>query len=268
MLSKSKSDDRSEPNQFMESGLVNLRQSMRQQIESIASQCQVQMQDSLDQIWAAAESDRASLAQRMVSDYLAIDGTGNLPSYHPLHWFKAQLEFRQQGLLDFNNYEAAQVGAQEILNQLQPEIMAVLAVQQAEIAEEFDRQIQDIRKSLATNIQPQLSDQKVIITEYINSYVTLPRLQLREVDKFGFFWQGKRVSLSTMIVSTTKTISPWYLLGLQEKQRPSYQISLSQFQPLVQESLERSFQDIKTQIESYINTELHQQIQSLLVSVS
>jgi hypothetical protein len=52
-------------------------------------------------------------------------------------------------------------------------------------------------------------------------------------------------------------------MGLQEKQQACYRVSLQQLQPIVRESLDRSFQDIKTQITNYIHTDLYQQIQKL-----
>ncbi len=263
----SKSDDRSEPSLCTESILVNVEQIMNQRIAQIASDSQIKMQASLAQIWTVAEHDQASLAQRMVSDYLLVESTKGLPNYHPLHWLQAQLEFRLRGVLNFSDYETARLSTQAMLHQLQAEIATAIAIQQIEIAAEFDRQIQDIRQSLATVMQPQLSDRKIIIKEYINSYLPLARLQLGEVDKFGFFLDGKRVSPSTIVVSTTQTVRPWYLLGLQEKQQPCYRVSLQQLQPLITESLARSFQDITIQIKSYINTELHQQIQNLVASV-
>jgi hypothetical protein len=266
MPSMSKSDDHSQPSLFMESVLVNLERMINQRIAQIASYCQIKMQASLEQIWTAAEQDRASLAQRMVSDYLLVESTNGLPNYHPLHWFQSQLEFRRRGVLDFSDYETAQASTQAILNQLQAEIATVIATQQMEIAEEFDRQIQDIRQSLATVMQPQLSDQRIIVKEYINSYLPLARLQLREVDKFGFFLDGKRVSPSTIVISTTQTVRPWYLLGFQEKQQPCYRVSLQQLQPLITASLARSFQDMHTQIKSYIDTELQQQLHRLVAS--
>jgi hypothetical protein len=269
MLSMSESDPHSAPNLFKDSDLGNLKLIMNQYIDRLAQQCQHEMLVSLNQIWVTAEKEQASLAQRMVSDHLARvdEGTSKLPNYHPLHWFKAQLEFRLDGVLEFRNPEVARHETQEILNQLQAEVSLVIASQQTAIAEEFDRQIQTIRKSLATNIQPQLQEKRVMIAEYVNSYIPIARLQLREVEKFGFFLNGQRVSPHGMVLSTSITVSPWYLLGLQKQQQSVYQISLQQLKTLLQASLERTFYDIQSQVNSYIETDLHSQIYRLLASV-
>ncbi len=265
----SESDHHSTPGFFKESDPENLQLLMNQYIEQIAQQCQQQMQTNLEQIWIATEKEQASLAQRMVSDHLAMvdEGTSKLPAYHPLHWLQSQLEFRLCGILEFRNQKIAQDQAQEILDQLQSEVALAIASQQTAIAEKFDRQIQNIRKSLATNIQPQLQEKKVMITEYVNSYIPVARIQLREVDKFGFFLHGQRISPSNIVITTTIIVSPWYLMGLQKQQQSIYQISLQQLKLLIQESLARTFHDIQTQIASYIETDLHPQIQSLLASV-
>lgn len=265
----SESDHHSAPDLCRKSDLGNLKLIMNQSIEQISQQCQLKMQERLEQIWLVAEKERASLAQRMVSDHLAMvdEGINSLPNYHPLHWFQSQLEFKLCGVLEFSNAQTAQNIAQDILNQLQSEILLSIDSQQQEIAKEFDRQIQSIRKSLATTIQPQLQNQRVIIAEYVNSYISLAKLQLREVDKFGFFWNGQRVSSSNIVISGTTTVSPWYLLGLQKKQQPVHRVMLQQLKSLVKESLERTFRDVQAQIASYIETDLHQQIQDLVSSV-
>jgi vacuolar-type H+-ATPase subunit E/Vma4 len=267
MPSTSKSDRHSGQDLFIEIGWANLEPMMKQQIDRVASQCQTEIQASLQQIWTTAEKEQASLAQRIVSDHLVTEGTSGLPNYHPLHWFQNQLEFKLRGLLEFNDYETAQRQIQDLLNQLQQEIVVAIATQQKQVAEEFDEQIQNLRNALTTIIQPQLQNKRIIITEYINSYIPLAKLQLREVDKFGFFLDSKRVSPANIVVSTTKKVSPWYFMGLQEKQQPCYCLSLQQLQPIVRESLDRSFQDIQTQIDTYLNINLHRQIESLMVSL-
>jgi hypothetical protein len=264
MSSTSKADLTADHHLFREIGWENLEPLMNQRIEQLASQCQITMQASLAGLWAAAEKERASLAQRMVSDYLSGQNTNGLPNYHPLHWFQSQLEFQLRGVIEFNDNDSALRSTQDILDQLQQEISPAIATQQTEIAEEFDRQIQTIRHALAMAMQTQIQERRVIVAEYINSYVTLAKLQLREVDKFGFFLDGKRVSPANIVVPTTKIVSPWYLMGLQEKQQAGYRVSLQQLQPIIRESLDRSFQDIKTQITSYIHTDLYQQIQKLV----
>ncbi len=258
-----------EPDLLPESDLGDLKLIMSQSIDRLAQQCQNQLQASLEQIWIAAEKERASWAQRIVSDHLTIvgEGTKGLPSYHPLHWFQAQLEFQLRGILEFSNQQNAQRSTQEILDRLQTEILTAIGTHQAAISEEFDRQIQNIRKSLATELQPQLPDQKVIITEYVNSYITLPQLQLRAVDKFGFFRDGQRVNVQNILAATTTTVSPWYLRGLQKKQQSSYQLTQQTLQLLLQESLTRTFADIQAQITTYLETDLTPQVHQLLASV-
>jgi hypothetical protein len=263
MSSTSNADLAANHHLFQEIGWENLELLMNQQIEQQANQCQIAMQASLAGLWAAAEKERSSLAQRMVSDYLSGQNTNGLPHYHPLHWFQSQLEFQLRGVIEFNDNNTALSSTQEILDQLQQEIFQAIATQQTEITEEFDRQIQTIRQALATAMQNQLQERRVMVTEYINSHVTLAKLQLREVDKFGFFLDGKRINPASIVVSTTKIVSPWYLMGLQEKQQACYRVSLQQLQPVVRESLDRSFQDIKAQITNYIHTNLYQQIQKL-----
>jgi predicted Zn-dependent protease with MMP-like domain len=259
---------RSEQQPFTESDLDDLALVMQQHIKQLASQCQQQVHQQVAEIWAATEITLASLPQRMVSDHLSMEDPAGLPYYHPVHWFRSQLEFKLRGILEFTDDEAAISSIPEVLNQLQPEIIAAIAVRQTDIVETFDRQIHDLRQALVPLIQPHLSDTRVIITEYINSHVPLAKIQLPEVDRFGFFLNGKRFVPSSIVIATTKTVRPWYLLGLQTKQVPCYQVSIEQLQLVVQESLDRSFQNMQTKITDYISHELHSQIQRLLANVA
>ncbi len=235
-------------------------------ITSQAQECQNAVQVLLAPLLTEAETAQASLSQRIVTDRLQDEGTAGLPNHHPLHWFQSQLEFQLQGLLEYPSLEAAQAGLQEILDQLKPQILKLVADQQILVAEAFDREVLALQQYLNTELTPKLQSRPIVISEYINSYVSLPRLKMRSVDRFRYTLAGKRWESPSLIGETQKNIGPWYLLGLGKKDRPCYQISTTEIAGMVDESVARAFRHMREQISVYMESELHDGVDRLLAS--
>jgi hypothetical protein len=235
-------------------------------ITSQAQECQDAVQKLLTPLLAEAEAAQASLSQRIVTDRLQDEGTAGLPNHHPLHWFQSQLEFQLQGLLEYPSLESAQAGLKEILDQLKPQILKLVAESQTLVSEVLDREVLALQQSLSTALASQLQSRPIVISEYINSYVHLPRLKMRSVDRFRYTLAGKRWESPSLIMATQKNTGPWYLLGLGKKDRPSYQISTAAITSMVDESVARAFRHMREQISAYIEPELHDKVERLLAN--
>jgi hypothetical protein len=235
-------------------------------ITNQAQECQNAVQALLAPILTEAEAAQASLSQRIVTDRLQDEGTAGLPNHHPLHWFQSQLEFQLQGLLEYPSLESAQAGLREILDQLKPQILKLVTDHQMLVSEELDREVLALQQSLGTELAPKLQSRPIVISEYINSYVNLPRLKMRSVDRFRYTLAGKRWESPSLIVETQKNIGPWYLLGLGKKDRPCYQISTAEIASMVDESVARAFRHMREQITAYIEPELQNGVDRLLAN--
>jgi hypothetical protein len=222
----------------------------------------------LTPLLATAEAAQASFSQRIVTDRLRDEGTAGLPKHHPLHWLQSQLEFQPQGILAYSSLELAQIGLKEMLDQLQPQILMLIQEQQAQISDFFDQEVVLLQQSLQQALTPQLQSRPVVISEYINSFVHLPRLQMRAVDRFRYTLGGKNWELSSLIEETQKSTSTWYLLGLDKKDRLCYQIIATAVSEMVKESVARAFQQMQEQIAGYIEPELKDGIHRLLASIT
>jgi hypothetical protein len=237
-------------------------------ITTRAQACQQTIQEMLAPILAAAEAAQASLSQRIVTDRLQDEGTAGLPNHHPLHWLQSQLEFQPQGMLEYSSLESAQTGLQEILDQLKPQILSIIKEQQAQVSEFFDREVLALQQSLQDTLTVQLQSRPIVISEYINSFVNLPRIKMRAVDRFRYTFDGKRWESPSLIVQTQKNTGTWYLLGLDKKDRPCYQISTTAVAAMVDESVARAFRHMREQISAYIEPELQDGIDQLLASIT
>jgi hypothetical protein len=233
-----------------------------------AQACQQTVQEILAPILAEAEAAQASLSQRIVTDRLQDEGTAGLPNHHPLHWLQSQLEFQPQGILEYSSLESAQTGFKEILDQLKPQILSVIEEQQNRVSESFDREVLALQRSLQHNLITQLQSRPIVISEYINSFVKIPRLKMRSVDRFRYTFEGKRWELPSLIVETQKNTGTWYLLGLDKKDRPCYRISITAVSNMVDESVARSFRHMREQVSAYIEPELQDGIDRLLASIT
>jgi hypothetical protein len=237
-------------------------------ITTQAQTCQQTVQAILAPILTEAEAAQASLSQRIVTDRLQEEGTAGLPNHHPLHWFQSQLEFHPQGILEYTSLESAQAGFKEILDQLKPQILSIIAEQQTLVSELFDREVLALQQSLQNALAPKLQPRPIVISEYINSFVNLPRLKMRSVDRFRYTLDGKRWESPSLIVETQKNTGSWYLLGLDKKERPCYQISTTAVAAMVDESVARAFRHMREQISDYIEPELQSGIDRLLASIT
>ncbi len=237
-------------------------------ITNQAQACQQAVQDILAPILTNAEAAQASLSQRIVTDRLQNEGTAGLPNHHPLHWLQSQLEFQPQGILEYSSLESAQTGFKEILDQLKPQILSIIEEQQNQVSEFFDREVIALQQSLQQALTSQLQSRPIVISEYINSFVDLPRLKMRSVDRFRYTLNGKRWESPSLIVVAHKNTGTWYLLGLDKKDRPCYQISTTAVAAMVDESVARAFRHMREQILDYIEPELQSGINRLLASIT
>jgi hypothetical protein len=242
--------------------------SLRQQIAEAAQHGRTEILEILTSRLQQDEAERASFAQKVVRDRLQDEDPAGLPDHHPVHWVQSQLEFRSQGLFEYSTVEAAEQSFQEIRDYLRPKIGRVMVALQVSVNELLDRYIQQICQSLAISLQPELKDRPVVLSEYINSYVPLPRIDLRAVDRFSYFYQEKRLVPRNLVQEVTKTVAPWYLAGLSRKQQICYQLAHQQIIDMVDESLRRSERVIGAQVDGYLQHDLRSQIDRLLASVN
>jgi hypothetical protein len=241
--------------------------SLSQQIDRAITTCQEDVLAILTGLLQEKELSQASFAQRIVSDRLQDEGTAGLPDRHPLHWFQSQLEFQMRGLLEFPSPETAQQYLKELLAEIRPNVDRTLLALQTEVSQLCDRHVQQICLSLAVSLQPELKGQRIVLSEYINSFVPLPRMQLRAVDRFSWIRGGKRLISAEFATEVQKTITPWYLGGLSAQQQICYQLDNHQIIAMVTESLERSSQELRNELAQYLSTELRERVQRLLASI-
>ncbi len=244
--------------------LETLEANIDRLISAQAQECQQAVQIIVAPLLAEAEAAQASLSQRIVTDRLQEGGTAGLPNHHPLHWFQSQLEFQLQGLLEYPSLESAQIGFKEILDQLKPQIIELITVNQTLVSAGLDREVLALQNSLSIELTPQLQSKPIVISEYINSYVNLPHLKMRSVDRFRYTLAGKRWESPALIIETQKNTGPWYLFGMGKKDRPCYQISTAAITSMVDESVARAFRHMREQISDYIEPELRDGIDRLL----
>jgi hypothetical protein len=240
---------------------------LHQQIEDAAQHGRTTIQAVLAMLLQETEAERASFVQRVVSDRLQDEDPASLPDHHPVHWVQSQLEFRAQGVLEHSSPAAAEQSFQKIRDRIRPEIARSMAMLQTEVSQIVDRHVQNIRQSLAISIQPELKGQHIVLSEYINSYVPLPHIDVRAVERFSFFYSGKRLVAKDLVIEVQKTVSPWYLGGLSSQKQICYQIASEQVITMLEESLQRSSRVIQEQVNDYLHKDLRNRIERLFASV-
>jgi hypothetical protein len=236
-------------------------------IAAQVADCQEVVHKILAPLLATAESDQASLPQRIVTDRLQYEGTDGLPNHHPLHWFQSHLEFQIQGVLEYSSMEAAQAGLKAILGQIKPQIVELVAVDQVKISRFFDQEVLRLQQGFAVDLADKLHSKSIVISEYINSYVPVPYLLMRSIDRFRYTLDGKRWESPSLIIEGQRNSAPWYLMGLGKKDHFYYQVSVSAIIAMVDESVARAFRHMREQISEYVELELCDGIDRLFSSV-
>jgi hypothetical protein len=236
-------------------------------ITSQTQACQQTVQAILIPLLIEAEAAQASFSQRIVTDRLQLEGTADLPKHHPMHWFQSQLEFHAHGILEYPSLELAQAGLKEILDRLKPQILLIIQDQQTQVSEFFDREVSTLQQALQSELTAKLQSRPIVISEYINSFVSLPQLKMCSVDRFRYTLDGKRWESPSLISEIQKNTGSWYLFGLDKKDRLCYQVSTGSIAGMVDESVVRAFRHMREQISDYLEPELRDGIDRLLTSV-
>jgi hypothetical protein len=247
---------------------AKLVENLEQYITAQSAECQAAVQQIMMPMLAAAESRQASLSQRIVTDRLQDEGTAGLPSHHPLHWFQSQLEFQIQGLLEYPNLELAQAGLKEVLDELKPQLVALIGAYQVNVSEYLDQEVLGLQQTFAKDFAGQFQSRSVVVSEYINSYVRLPRLKMKSVDRFRYTFNGKRWESPALITAGQRNSAPWYQFGLGKKDCNFYQVSVPSVASMVDESVVRAFRHMREQISDYIELELREGIEKLAASLT
>jgi uncharacterized membrane-anchored protein YhcB (DUF1043 family) len=214
------------------------------------------------------EQERMPFLQRVMTSHIEnMEDERGFPPRHPVHWFKTKLEFSSTGILQFDFKKDAEAFMESALTHIQTEVEQQLAQRQQSTIEIVNRSVQTLQQHLATEIQPVTKPRRVMSTEYVNSFIQTERLILKTVDRFYFVSLGKRFNPKQELIYSEVCVRPTGLFNSsKDGDKPTqlkYAISCDRLLDVVNESIDRSINQIQQQTRLYLADELNPQIDKL-----
>ena len=218
------------------------------------------------------EQERMPFLQRVMTSHIEnMEDERGFPPRHPVHWFKSKLEFSSTGILQFDFQKDAELFMESALTHIQTEVEEQLIQRQAETIEIVNRQVQALQQTLAIDIQPVTTPKRIISTEYVNSFVQTERLILKTVDRFYFVSMGARFNPKQELIYSEVCVRPTGLFNSsKDGDKPTqlkYAISCDRLLDVVNESIDRSVNQIQQQTQTYLTDELTPQIDKLFAGL-
>jgi polyhydroxyalkanoate synthesis regulator phasin len=218
------------------------------------------------------EQEQMPFLQRVMTSHIEnMEDEKGFPPRHPVHWFKSKLEFSSTGILQFDFQKDAEAFMESALTHIQTEVEQQLAQKQQSTIEIINRQIQTLQQTLATGIQPVTTPKRIISTEYVNSFVQSDRLILKTVDRFYFVSLGARFNPKQELIYSEVCVRPTGMFSSnKDGDKPSqlkYAISCDRLLDVVNESIDRSVNQIQQQTQSYFSEQLKPQIEKMFAGL-
>jgi hypothetical protein len=219
------------------------------------------------------EQEQMPFLQRVMTSHIEnMEDEKGFPPRHPVHWFKSKLEFSSTGILQFDFKKDAEAFMELALTHIQTEVEQQLAHKQQSTIEIVNQSVQGLQQTLATGIQPVTTPRRIISTEYVNSFVQTDRLILKTVDRFYFVSMGTRFNPKQELIYSEVCVRPTGMFNRsKDGDQPTqlkYAISCDRLLDVVNESIDRSINQIQQQTQTYLTGELVTQIDKLFAGLA
>jgi hypothetical protein len=219
------------------------------------------------------EQERMPFLQRVMTSHIEnMEDERGFPPRHPVHWFKSKLEFSSTGILQFDFKKDAESFMESALTHIQTEVEEQLTQRQIETISIVNRNVQALQQTLAIDIQPVTTPKRIISTEYVNSFIQTERLILKTVGRFYFVSMGARFNPKQELIYSEVCVRPTGLFDSSKNgEKPTqlkYAISCDRLLDVVNESIDRSVNQIQQQTQSYLTSELVPQIDNLFAGLA
>jgi hypothetical protein len=219
------------------------------------------------------EQERMPFLQRVMTSHIEnMEDERGFPPRHPVHWFKSKLEFSSTGILQFDFQKDAESFMESALTHIQTEVEEQLTQRQIETISIVNRHVQALQQTLAIDIQPVTTPKRIISTEYVNSFIQTERLILKTVGRFYFVSMGARFNPKQELIYSEVCVRPTGLFDSSKNgEKPTqlkYAISCDRLLDVVNESIDRSVNQIQQQTQAYLTAELVPQIDKLFAGLA
>jgi hypothetical protein len=219
------------------------------------------------------EQERMPFLQRVMTSHIEnMEDERGFPPRHPVHWFKSKLEFSSTGVLQFDFKQDAESFIESALTSIETEIKEQLAERQQTIMTIVNTTVQNLQQRLADQIQPVMIARRIMSTEYVNSFIQAERLVLKTIDRFYFVSLGVRFDPKKELIYSEVCVRPTSILDRnKDGDKPTqlkYAVSCDRLLDVVNESIDRSINQIQQQTATYLTDQLVTGIDKLFADLT
>jgi hypothetical protein len=245
-----------------------LQQQLTEEFRIDIGKIQERLNKSFRQYLLSKEYERMPFLQRVMTSHIEnMEDERGFPPRHPVHWFKSKLEFSSTGILQFDFKKDAEIFIESALDRIETEIKEQLATNQQAIIAIVDRDLGQLQQQISDRIQPIAMLRRIISTEYVNSFIQTEKLIVKVIDRFYFVSMGARFNPKQELIYSEVCVRPTGMFDRsKDDDKPTqlkYAISCDRLLDVMNESIERSVNQIQQQTRSYLTTELVPQIDKL-----
>jgi uncharacterized membrane-anchored protein YhcB (DUF1043 family) len=253
--------------------IERLRQNLSAELSTDIQDIQERLNKSFRQFLLAKEHERMPFLQRVMTSHIEnMEDERGFPPRHPVHWFKSKLEFSSTGILQFDFKKDAELFIESALNHIETEIKEQLIGKQQATSAIVDAALTQLQQTIGDRLQPLAKLRKIISTEYVNSFIQTDRLSIKVVDRFYFVSMGTRFNPKQELIYSEVCVRPTGILDRnKDGDKPTqlkYAISCDRLLDVVNESIERSVNQIQQQTQAYLNNELEPQIDKMFADLA
>ncbi len=248
--------------------ITRLQADLTEHLKTDVLEIQARLNKSFRHFLLEREQERMPFLQRVMTSHIEnMEDEGGFPPRHPVHWFKSKLEFSATGVLEFDFQKDAEAFMESALTYIETEIKEQLAIKKIVIGSIVDRCIIELQQVLAMQLQPVAKTRRIISTEYVNSFIQTERLGLKILDRFYFVSAGARFNPKQELIYSEVCLRPTNIFNQSsdgyQKTQLKYAISCDRLLDVVNESIDRSVEQIQLQSQAYLTGELTAQITNL-----
>jgi hypothetical protein len=189
------------------------------------------------------------------------------PPRHPIHWIKSKLEFSSSGVLEFDTERDTESFIQSALKHIEADVKEQLQSKQQAIGQLVNKRLVELQGEIGRGIQAIAQEKKIIASEYVNGFIRTNQLTLKALDRFYFVSDGQRFDPHQEASYNQVCVRPGSRLGWGKQSPLKFAVSCDRLLDIVNQSLQRSIDQLQQQSQAYLTGELPDRVAELFTNL-
>jgi hypothetical protein len=248
--------------------IERLRSEVAAEINFILPEIQEIINKSFRQFLLSQEQEKMPFLQRVVTSHIEnMENERGFPPRHPIHWIKSKLEFSSSGVLEFDTERDTESFIQSALKHIEADVKEQLQSKQQAIGQLVNKRLVELQGEIGRGIQAIAQEKKIIASEYVNGFIRTNQLTLKALDRFYFVSDGQRFDPHQEASYNQVCVRPGSRLGWGKQSPLKFAVSCDRLLDIVNQSLQRSIDQLQQQSQAYLTGELPDRVAELFTNL-